>query len=177
MPKAAWRRHRRSVALTRDLNLNESKKCEICSVKFFKPQFYSWEAWTTKKYCSRKCYWTTVSQKTTGKSYPCKNKGLGKGWLHKHSGYRVLAHPVTGKKILEHRYVMECKLGRELAKDEHVHHVNHNKSDNRCENLVVLTSKEHRSLHCKETYMGFNKGKTIIICQKCGGRFFSNPCH
>lgn len=41
--------------------------------------------------------------------------------------------------ILEHRYVMQKHLGRELHKDERIHHKNANRSDNRIENLEVWT--------------------------------------
>lgn len=172
-----WKRHRRSVFSDVDLNKNEIKQCETCLKDFFKPQFYSWKEWKSKKYCSRKCYWKTVSPKMKGKSHPCKKKGTGNGWLHKNSGYRVMIHPISGKKILEHRYFMECKLGRILQRNEQVHHINHVRSDNRIDNLILMSSKAHHKLHSQEIYMGFNKGKTIIHCKKCGGRFFTNPCH
>jgi len=37
--------------------------------------------------------------------------------------------------ILEHRLMMEMKLGRRLESQEQVHHINKNRSDNRIENL------------------------------------------
>ncbi len=48
----------------------------------------------------------------------------------------------------EHRAILESHLGRELDKDEFTHHKNGNTSDNRIENLEVLTNSEHRKLHC-----------------------------
>ena len=42
---------------------------------------------------------------------------------------------------------MEQLLGRKLARNEHVHHINGIKTDNRPENLVVLTKLEHHKLH------------------------------
>jgi predicted nucleic acid-binding Zn ribbon protein len=46
-----------------------------------------------------------------------------------------------------HRVLMEEHLGRRLRDDEHVHHLNEDKLDNRLENLVVLSQREHQLLH------------------------------
>lgn len=43
----------------------------------------------------------------------------------------------TSAWILEHRYVMSQHLGRELTRDETVHHINGNRTDNRIENLEL----------------------------------------
>jgi hypothetical protein len=75
----------------------------------------------------------------------------GGRWIHK-TGYVFVAaadHPTANRDgyVLEHRYVMEKHLGRILAKNEHVHHINGVKSDNDLNNLVVLTKAEHHQLH------------------------------
>jgi hypothetical protein len=44
---------------------------------------------------------------------------------------------VDGKRILQHRHVMEQYIGRKLHKDERVHHINSNRTDNRIENLQL----------------------------------------
>jgi len=45
------------------------------------------------------------------------------------------------------RVVMEKHLGRELLPTEHVHHINEDPTDDRVENLMVLSQSEHMALH------------------------------
>jgi len=60
-------------------------------------------------------------------------------------------HPNAGKNgyVREHIFVMAQKLGRPIAKNEVVHHINGKKDDNRAENLVVMTRSDHNGHHAK----------------------------
>lgn len=63
-------------------------------------------------------------------------------------------HPHANKDgyVKLHRIIMENIIGRYLSENEVVHHINHNRQDNRIENLKVMDKKEHMRMHMKERY-------------------------
>ena len=58
--------------------------------------------------------------------------------------------------MLEHKYIVEKYIGRELKENEVIHHINENKKDNRIQNLWLFDSQnEHASFHNKIKQFGW----------------------
>lgn len=126
--------------------------CLFCKKKFEVIPFRK----SIAKFCSKKCH----ARYCIAGKYPCRiawNKGkkfpnlsgrnspVWKGGCLTKDGYKVIC--INGKGVREHRYIFETSLGERLPENMVVHHVNGNRSDNRLENLRLMSRSEHIKLH------------------------------
>lgn len=71
-------------------------------------------------------------------------------------------HPLADRSgyCWRHRLVAQIALRRKLLTSEHVHHINHKKTDDRPENFQVLDCAYHGSLHASAVLVArFERGK------------------
>ena len=85
-----------------------------------------------------------------GKNHPLYIEGR----IINNGGYAMVWN--NGKRMLEHRFVMEKHLDRKLEIREEVHYINGIKTDNRLKNLELVVKEKHfgkiKCPHCQEIF-------------------------
>lgn len=97
---------------------------------------------THRQFCSQRCAADSKIKRPTGRLYN------GRPVLMNAQGYLTVyepTHPSAGQngRVMEHRLVMEKMLHRYLRTDEHVDHIDQDKTNNRLDNLQVLSPDAH----------------------------------
>jgi hypothetical protein len=110
----------------------DTRECLVCQKNFYVPKYRIKNG--KVKYCSRSC----LAKNHLPQYAQYKFQKTGRP----HHTYKYII--VDGKRVREHRYLMEKYLGRKLETWEHVHHINGDSLDNRLENLAVLSNSEHQ---------------------------------
>jgi hypothetical protein len=111
----------------------DDKECPHCK-RMFRPLRSS------SIYCSRPCMWANNGGNNTKQE----------SWWINQRGYidgRVVGKGGSITRVKQHRHVAEKVIGRPLLPDEDVHHRNGIKTDNRPENLEVVSHGEHSRHH------------------------------
>lgn len=62
------------------------------------------------------------------------------------SDNRYTHKTIKGKKQPIHRHIIEEHLGRDLEPNEHVYHLDGDPSNNKLENLAVITKKARKAV-------------------------------
>jgi hypothetical protein len=63
-------------------------------------------------------------------------------------GYLIT--PLYGRNTFVHRIIYAWVTGAEPAEGLHIHHIDHNPSNNAWNNLAVVTPQQHKRLHSKK---------------------------
>ena len=127
-------------------------KCKILTCHYCHKKFIAYTCQLTKKgahYCSRNCNKKAhpSDQSKIKRNYGSDHFAFKGGFIND-AGYRVIC--IKGKRNYEHRVVMEDILGKKLTFNEIIHHKNGIKSDNRKENLELITRSEHTRLYSRQ---------------------------
>lgn len=80
-----------------------------------------------------------------------------------------------GGRIREHIYLIQKKIGRQLYKNEVVHHIDDDKTNNNIDNLDLCTATEHNNCHAKIEKIVFELYKQGIVgYDKLEKRYYLN---
>lgn len=92
-----------------------------------------------------------------------KNSSFIDGPTYTKDGYITIWN--GSERVLEHRFVIEQEIKRSLKTEECIHHINGVKTDNRLENLQIVSHIEHRTLHKLPDEIW---SRDYEHCTKCG---------
>lgn len=153
MPSEGWRKGNPTIQVERT--------CYFCGGKFkIWPSVLGRHKDKARIACSRKCRNEHLSRWIDDRRYKST------------SGYIMVpkeGNPKSSKlrdMVYEHRVIAEQILGRKLATEEEIHHLNGKRDDNRPENLLVVDSRKHK--HSP-------RAPSIVVCPECSRHIIVTP--
>lgn len=138
------------------LSIMLNRKCEVCAKDFLVFPYRK-----GARFCGMKC--VAKGRNYKGENNPCFRGGRR---IRKDGYIDILTenHPQSRDNyVLEHRLIMEKKIGRYLEPYELVHHINGIKDDNKIENLQLVSHQEHAQIH---QWGVINKGRKLSTNHK-----------
>jgi hypothetical protein len=85
------------------------------------------------------------------------------GYLSLYVGPEYKYSNTYGGRIREHIYLIQEKIGRQILKEEVVHHIDGNKLNNDISNLDLCSITEHNNCHAKSEKIVFELYKMGIV--------------
>ena len=106
--------------------------------------------------------------------FPFEDYWLYKVWHEKEGRFQanlILISNIKKRTTVSYaRYLMSIHLGRFLTKEEHVDHIDENRSNDSIDNLQILSKQENKLK--SEKYLAELKPKYIELnCSHCGNSF------
>lgn len=133
----------------------ETRTCLVCAKTF------QTSPSRMTKYCSMDCWGVSKTKRGIGRMHNGKQARLNK------QGYVLVWQPDHRRAngagwVLEHRLVVERIIGRPLLTAEQVDHINSDRSDNRAENLQILSPEAHGTKSARGLWTRVTKDRTEL---------------
>ncbi len=154
-------------------NLKKILKCDKCNIDFeIKHRNVSKRKFFLCKECDKKRHLEMLKEQNDS----LRRLGLLKPFLVSKKGYSYLRNADTNfQHKLLHREIVAKYIGRDLTKEDVVHHIDGNKANNTIDNLFLTDDAGHHLAHISLQKLSYYLiQKNIIKFDKDTGTYFLN---